>query len=124
MTEAVRGADVVFHIASYGMSGAESLRADVIYRVNVSVGGVGGVDADAVVPPNVMCAGEVDATSNAEVFSGRRGPRSREGAWTTNTCNPAFSFLPCPLLPVPTTPQLSVNDLGLTPLPLHYFFPY
>jgi len=32
---AVKGADVVFHVASYGMSGAQMLDSDMIHRVNV-----------------------------------------------------------------------------------------
>jgi hypothetical protein len=33
--KALRGASVVFHIASYGMSGAEALKSGLIYEVNV-----------------------------------------------------------------------------------------
>ncbi len=33
---ALHGADVVYHIASYGMSGAEAVEHDTIYQVNVS----------------------------------------------------------------------------------------
>lgn len=38
---ALQGASVVFHVASYGMSGAESLRPDLISQVNVSEGAEG-----------------------------------------------------------------------------------
>ena len=36
VVEALQDASVVFHVASYGMSGAESLRTDLISQVNVS----------------------------------------------------------------------------------------
>ena len=41
VVEALQGASVVFHVASYGMSGAESLRTDLISQVNVSGKGAG-----------------------------------------------------------------------------------
>lgn len=102
VTDAVRGADVVFHIASYGMSGAESLRADLIYRVNVSVGGVGGVDTWGCGCAsqryvcrrgrcNIQCRG-VFRKARPKV----KGRSLDNQYFKYNTCNPAASLCPAP----------------------------